>query len=74
MKGSKSFAINSAEVLKAVKAFFWGASSLGLVLLGVVIALPNAEIPGWLVWLVPSAPALNALLYGFQQWLSDNSD
>ena len=68
---SKPFSITGAEVYKSLKAFLWGSSSLGIVLLGVVIALPDMDIPSWLVWLIPSAPALNALLYGFQQWLSD---
>lgn len=59
--------------MKTIKAFCWSASSLAIIILTIVAALPEDQVPNWLVWLVPSVGALNALLYGFQQWLSGSA-
>lgn len=69
---SKAWSFNWVDAVKVFKAFLYSASSLALVLLGAVIALPEVHIPTSLLWVVGAAPFLNAVLYGIQKWISDN--
>ena len=69
---SASGEFNAEDFVKSLTAGFWNAVSLAGVLVPIIVALPPEQIPDWLLWLIPSAGFVNAVLFGIYKWRKDN--
>ena len=64
--------MDKTDLKKVGSAFLWNFGSLIVTTALALLALPAEELPSWLLWLIPLAPALNAVLYAGQRFIQDN--
>lgn len=70
---SKAKTLDRKDYDKIAKAFLYNAGSLIMAVLIAIMALEPGELPSSLYWIIPLAPVLNAVVYGWQRWKKDNS-